>query len=531
MAEARDCLLETPVVPGDQGPLGPVTATDNEKDNDRTVSITDIMEEETGDHFVLDRESSINEMMENASLRDSSITEIMSESRSSITEITDGNVDSPELLENVSDEEQVDIVEQQQPDNLALDKDWCGKDKHMFVLSEAGKPIFCLHGSEEQLVPMFALMQALVSVVAVTGDTIRSVRSKGTNIVFVVKPPLILVGVARSARYSCMQLTVQLTYMHNQILSTLTSSQLNKIFEQRRNYDLRRMLTGSERLLDHLASFMDRDPCFMLSAVRCLPLQPQVRDLISESIIRFCGKIKNVVFGILMADNQLVTLVRIKKYYIHPADLHLLFNLVNSSESFKNSESWTPICLPKFDSTGFLHAHVSYLSDTCQACLLLLTVDHAAFFPLSEARSKIVERLIRHKTLDAITTAMSNSSYTTSSIDVPEMRHFMYKSRTSAQFTAPLYTAPYNTPEQRERLLAVYLTLQNRFYSGLRPLKLVHYFTQSEVVLGWMTQAFELYAVFSPTASKLSVITSVNKLLRWIKKEEDKHFILTAPTF
>ena len=67
-----------------------------------------------------------------------------------------------------------------------------------------------------------------------------------------------------------------------------------------------------------------------------------------------------------MADNQLVTLVRIKKYYIHPADLHLLFNLVNSSESFKNSESWTPICLPKFDSTGFLHAHVSYLSDTCQ---------------------------------------------------------------------------------------------------------------------------------------------------------------------
>ena len=173
MAEAKDCLLETPVVPGDQGPLGPVTTTDNEKDNGRAVSITDIMEEETGDHFVLDRESSINEMMENASLRDSSITEIMSESRSSITEITDGNLDSPELLENVSDEEQADIVEQQQPDNLALDKDWCGKDKHMFVLSEAGKPIFCLHGSEEQLVPMFALMQVVPILQSISNKSLQ----------------------------------------------------------------------------------------------------------------------------------------------------------------------------------------------------------------------------------------------------------------------------------------------------------------------------------------------------------------------
>ena len=50
-------------------------------------------------------------------------------------------------------------------------------------------------------------------------------------------------------------------------------------------------------------------------------------------------------------------------------------------------------------------------------------------------------------------------------------------------------------------------------------------------MLGWLTQSFELYAVFSPTTSKLKVITAVNKLLRWIKKDEDKMFILSAPTF
>lgn len=34
---------------------------------------------------------------------------------------------------------------------------------------------------------------------------------------------------------------------------------------------------------------------------------------------------------------------------------------------------------------------MSYLSDDCQACLLLLTVDHDLFFVLSEAKQRIVE--------------------------------------------------------------------------------------------------------------------------------------------
>ncbi len=57
-----------------------------------------------------------------------------------------------------------------------------------------------------------------------------------------------------------------------------------------------------------------------------------------------------MVFALLVAENQLVTLARMKKYLLHPADLHLVLNLVNSTESFKHSETWIPICLPKFDS-------------------------------------------------------------------------------------------------------------------------------------------------------------------------------------
>lgn len=38
-----------------------------------------------------------------------------------------------------------------------------------------------------------------------------------------------------------------------------------------------------------------------------------------------------------------------------------------------------------------MHAHISYLAEDCQACLVLLTIDPDLFFTLSEAKRKITE--------------------------------------------------------------------------------------------------------------------------------------------
>lgn len=131
---------------------------------------------------------------------------------------------------------------------------------------------------------------------------------------------------------------------------------------------------------------------FLTHSVRILPMSHTVRDNITSAIQSSCSKIKNLVFAILIAKNKLITSVRMRKYFIHPADLRIIFNLIECSESFKTAEScWTPICLPRFDSNGYLHAHISYLSESCEACLLLLSVDKDMFFTLSDAKSKIME--------------------------------------------------------------------------------------------------------------------------------------------
>jgi hypothetical protein len=117
-----------------------------------------------------------------------------------------------------------------------------------------------------------------------------------------------------------------------------------------------------------------------------------------------------MIFALILARGHLVSIARLRNYHLHPSDLYLLINLVNSSDAFKGVESWVPVCLPRFDcgfvidlifqkmittdsflSSGCLHAHISYLDDTCDVCLVLLTVNPEHFQILSDFKQTISE--------------------------------------------------------------------------------------------------------------------------------------------
>lgn len=59
----------------------------------------------------------------------------------------------------------------------------------------------------------------------------------------------------------------------------------------------------------------------MTHSVRILPLAAAVRESIVTAIQQNCSKIENLVFAVLIANNKLIALVRMKKNFIHPADL------------------------------------------------------------------------------------------------------------------------------------------------------------------------------------------------------------------
>ncbi|KAG4066103.1 hypothetical protein HA402_001350 [Bradysia odoriphaga] len=116
-------------------------------------------------------------------------------------------------------------------------------------------------------------------------------------------------------------------------------------------------------------------------------------------------------------------------------------------------------------------------------------------------------------------------------IGIPEIRHFLYKSKSNAQLLCSEVTMPYDTAEGFERLESLYYDIHNRIHSNNRPLKLILETREEEIMLAWVTSGYELYATFEPMIDNNAVIALVNKLLGWIKKEEELLFILNAPTF
>ncbi|XP_066436022.1 vacuolar fusion protein MON1 homolog B-like isoform X2 [Eleutherodactylus coqui] len=416
---------------------------------------------------------------------------------------------------------------------------WRTKRKHVFVLSEAGKPIYSRYGNEEALSSTMGVMMALVSFVQSGNNSIRSIHSDKQKVVFLQQGPLVLVSVSRAPQ-SEEQLGKELQYVYYQIISMLTQASVARIFERKKNYDLRRLLAGSEKILDSLLDLLDTDPGFLLGAVRCVALPCQLRDSLSSILTKAITP--NLVFSILVAEHQLVTVVQeravIEDCRLDPADLHLLLNLIGASSAFQAGEIWTPICLPRFNPDGYFYAYISYLDSSCTVCLVLLSTDKESFYAVSGCKKKIQEAMEAQNSLQALAGALRCCSYSVSLVGVPELLHFVYKPldipdiyRQLPQFTSPEPDGPYSSEEERQRLFDLYRYLHCRIHSSARPLRLIYHVAEKETLLAWVTSKFELYTAFSSLVTKVGAINVITKLLRWIKREEDRLFIRYPPKY
>uniref|UniRef100_A0A9J7ZGQ0 Vacuolar fusion protein MON1 homolog n=1 Tax=Cyprinus carpio carpio TaxID=630221 RepID=A0A9J7ZGQ0_CYPCA len=411
-----------------------------------------------------------------------------------------------------------------------MSESWRQHRKHVFVLSEAGKPIYSRYGNEEALSSTMGVMMALVSFVQAGGNMIQSIFSDEHTVVFLQKGPLVFVSVS-ATRQSEQQLRRELLHVYHQIVSMLTQASINRIFERRKNFDLRRLLFGSEKVLDGLLDVMDSDPSFMLSAVQCLPLPSSSRDALSHILQKAITP--DLVFSFLIANNRLVSVVQEKTVLedarLKPSDLHLLFNLIRAS-AFQAGEIWMPICLPLFNHDCYFYAYVAYLDPPeCTVCLVLLSTDKEAFYAVAECKRKIEEAFASQNALQWVA---NTQLYYVDDISVANLRHFLYKpSKVLDHHRHPEMEVGYRSQEERIRLLDPYRNMHNRIHSTSRPLKLIYHSAGKETLLAWVTSKFEMFACFTPLVTKKSAISELTKLLRWIKKEEDRLFICHLPKY
>ncbi|XP_024961769.1 vacuolar fusion protein MON1 homolog isoform X1 [Cynara cardunculus var. scolymus] len=433
---------------------------------------------------------------------------------------------------------------------------WRERKKHFFVLSHSGKPIYSRYGDEHKLAGFSATLQAIISFVKNGGDQVKLVRAGKHQVVFLVKEPIYLVCI------SCTEepyesLWGQLELLYGQMVLILTKS-VNRCFEKNSKFDMTPLLGGTDVVFSSLFHSFSWNPATFLHAYTCLPLPYATRQA-AGAILQDVAD-SGVLFTMLMCKYKVVSLVGTQKASLHPDDMLLLANFIMSSESFRTSESFSPICLPRYNPMAFLHAYVHYFD--VDTYLVLLTSSSDAFFHLKDCRIRIEMVLLKSHVLSEIQRSLLEGGMRVEDLPVypstrsvslfhlneprlvtgPQERlheafvgiggpaglwHFIYRNMYLDQYVSSEFSSPITGHQRQKRLYRAYQKLYASMHDkGTGPHKTQFKRNENFVLLCWVTQDFELYAAFDPLADKGLAIRICNRVCQWVKDVENEIFLV-----
>lgn len=447
---------------------------------------------------------------------------------------------------------------------------WRSKLKHYMILSSAGKPIWSRHGDLGLINSSMGVVQTIISFYEGMKNPLQGFTAGNARFVVATEGPLYFVAISRLGE-SDIQLRDQLKALYMQILSTLTLPTLTKIFVHRPSTDLRTPLQGTESLLSSLAdSFTKGSPTSMLGSLECLKIRKSQRYSINNAFLKV--KTENLLYGLIVAGGKLVSVIRPRRHSLHPSDLQLIFNMLFESGGIKagGGENWIPLCLPAFNSSGYLYMYVSFfeepsteeaakptISSEEQIAIILISPDRESFYDLKEMRDKVASSLKKHGHLDVIkAAAKAGRPKLTDVAPGSQISHFLYKSRANVQFCMSSLEPFSRVLEQtgdnqteddeiegadtrktdhglvsRRRLMTLYHQLHASVHARHSHLKVLHCVGQDATSLAWVTPIFEFYCVAGPNVSRAMMTQGANKIIQWAKKEEERLFIIGGGVF
>ncbi|KAF3922099.1 hypothetical protein ABW20_dc0109814 [Dactylellina cionopaga] len=433
-----------------------------------------------------------------------------------------------ELAEDSEEEWDESDNEEEMTEDERITK-WRSRKKHFFILSSAGKPVYSRYGDETVVSQFMGIIQTIISFFQEGNDPLRSFSAGKHRFTILQEGYLYLVGVSSLGETDA-QMRTQLDMLYTQVLSTLTLTTVAKVFSERENFDLRRLLGGTEVFLDGLSDAMVRgEPNILLGSLECVKMRKHVREKINSILLK--ARTNNLLYGLIIADGRLVSVIRPKRHSLHPPDLQLFISMLFSASTFKGGgEHWTPICLPKFNAKGFLHAYICFFQP--EIALVLISPTREAFFEMKEAKDNIIEQLDRAGSIPIIEGAVKRGRYLSSDlIDGTVIQHFLYKSKANVQFTMPSFDPHFSSVHARRRLMVLYQRLHAAVHARGAHLKVHHSIRRRSVSLAWVTPTFELYCVAGAGTPRNVLAKHANSIVGWIKREEERLFIVGGATF
>lgn len=463
--------------------------------------------------------------------------------------------------------------------------------KQFFILSTAGKPIYSMNGSDDVIMGYMGLITTIVSTFQENMRTeFHHISQDGFKMVVMNKSPLLFVAVSRVA-YELVPSTGKdsstsiienhLKILHNYLLAVLSKPVITRNFENRMNYDLRKILSAQDyNVLDTLSMKLTYgfatnedgelvlDSNFFIasllgSALQCAKITNTTRTRLN-SIMLSTRKLKvkktdtdgasvvldkfaagekermlasDLLFGLLTTEEKVISYLRPKNHRLANMDLHTLLTTITASfkaiSREKSADLWIPFCMPNFNNSGFLYLYVRKfdLHKNCRApiTIVLLSGNKNSFYDMKQIADYIVYKVLKNKSFSSTLSAELAQTATTvpllKELGVSVIKHFIYKRKRFNQF----YMDDLRLAGDLENLKAHFHIVY--FYTALfnskativnqgdaNPKKLTY--TRWQLKDGWVTGfmlADEKYEFYCLCGGSVQAQEIINQSLRIIK--------------
>ena len=197
------------------------------------------------------------------------------------------------------------------------------------------------------------------------------------------KSPIILISISKLLFETVESVHLQLDTLYCYLIGILSKSVIDKHFNNRLNYDLRRILSPLDfENLDELClnltygipntSDRTQDSTFGLYTSQVLlPLSREsvkIRHTLRSKLNSIVNtNNEDVLFTILLSGNgKILNYLHPKQHNLPNKDLNMLLFIIHSllkNQSQQDEDLWLPLCMPTFNDHGFLYVFVRQWQD------------------------------------------------------------------------------------------------------------------------------------------------------------------------
>ena len=246
--------------------------------------------------------------------------------------------------------------------------EWTDQELHLFIVTDAGKPVYSRYGTVQRLSPILCTCVAILGHMESLNEQLDHFRAGSHTFVFLPMKPFVFIAVSKSS-LPVSYLLNQLIFLYSLFLSLFSRPLIDQL-SRRPSCDFRQLAEGTRPAWDGVINNMSEDPAFVFApAIPVAHMKPALR----QSITKLFEELPKCKLSMLLHRNRVLAVGTSTR---DAMSMRIIVELM-WTPGFQNGETWTPF----FPCVCPDICHHIYIKKSGAYCLIALypeAENHAA---------------------------------------------------------------------------------------------------------------------------------------------------------